>query len=108
MGLADTGLKTADSVYLTRKLGDAAQDVIINEDDCGTVNGITVRSIYEGDEEVVDLAQRIIGRVSCQTIVDAVDKKKKLVKANHIIDEPIAANIQRAAVDTLKIRSVVT
>src|SRR5204862_2170679 len=93
-GLAATALKTPDSGYLTRKLVDAAQDVIINEDDCGTVNGITVRSIYEGDEEVVDLAQRIIGRVSCQTIVDPVDKKKKLVKANQLIDEQIAANLQ--------------
>jgi DNA-directed RNA polymerase subunit beta' len=107
-GLADTALKTADSGYLTRKLVDAAQDVIINEPDCGTVNGITVRSIYEGDEEVVDLAQRIIGRVSCQTIVDPVDKKKKLVKANQLIDEQIAANLQRAGVEELKIRSVLT
>src|SRR5947207_1500441 len=107
-GLADTALKTADSGYLTRKLVDAAQDVIINEEDCGTVNGIVVRSIYEGDEEVVDLAQRIIGRVSCQTIVDPVDKKKKLVKANQLIDEQIAANLQRAGVEELKIRSVLT
>jgi DNA-directed RNA polymerase subunit beta' len=107
-GLADTALKTADSGYLTRKLVDAAQDVIINEDDCGTVNGITVRSIYEGDEEVVDLAQRIIGRVSCQTIVDPVDKKKKLVKANQLIDEQIATSLQRAGVEELKIRSVLT
>jgi DNA-directed RNA polymerase subunit beta' len=107
-GLADTALKTADSGYLTRKLVDAAQDVIINEDDCGTVNGIAVRSIYEGDEEVVDLAQRIIGRVSCQTIVDPVDKKKKLVKANQLVDEQIAANLQRAGVEELKIRSVLT
>jgi DNA-directed RNA polymerase subunit beta' len=107
-GLADTALKTADSGYLTRKLVDAAQDVIINEDDCGTVNGITVRSIYEGDEEVVDLAQRIIGRVSCQTIVDPVDKKKKLVKANQLIDEHIATSLQRAGVEELKIRSVLT
>src|SRR5439155_587175 len=79
-GLADTALKTADSGYLTRKLVDAAQDVIINEQDCGTVNGIVVRSIYEGDEEVVDLGQRIIGRVSCENIQDPVDKKKKIVK----------------------------
>src|SRR5260221_8580738 len=90
-GLADTALKTADSGYLTRKLVDAAQDVIINEPDCGTVNGIVVRSIYEGDEEVVDLGQRIIGRVSCETIADPVDKKKKIVKVNQYIDEKIAA-----------------
>src|SRR5436305_10849112 len=107
-GLADTALKTADSGYLTRKLVDAAQDVIINEPDCGTVNGIVVRSIYEGDEEVVDLAQRIIGRVSCETIADPVEKKKKLVKANQLIDEKIAADLQRIGVEELKIRSVLT
>ena len=107
-GLADTALKTADSGYMTRKLVDVAQDVIISEDDCGTTNGIWVRSIYEGDEEVVDLGERIIGRVSCQTIVDPVDKKKKLVKANQQIDEQIAASLQRAGVEEVKIRSVLT
>jgi DNA-directed RNA polymerase subunit beta' len=107
-GLADTALKTADSGYLTRKLVDAAQDVIINEADCGTVNGIVVRSIYEGDEEVVDLGQRIIGRVSCETIADPVEKKKKIVKANQYIDEKIAADLQRIGVESLKIRSVLT
>ena len=107
-GLADTALKTADSGYLTRKLVDASQDVIINEADCGTVNGIVVRSIYEGDEEVVDLAQRIIGRVSCETIADPVEKKKKIVKANQLIDEKVAAELQRVGVESLKIRSVLT
>src|SRR5881409_1112140 len=85
-GLADTALKTADSGYLTRKLVDAAQDVIINIEDCGTVNGIVVRSIYEGDEEVVDLSQRIVGRTSCETVKDPVTKKK-IIKANQMIDE---------------------
>src|SRR5437763_13704655 len=107
-GLADTALKTADSGYLTRKLVDAAQDVIINEPDCGTVNGIVVRSIYEGDEEVGDLGQRIIGRVSCETIADPVDKKKKVVKANQFVDEKTAADLQRVGVESLKIRSVLT
>jgi DNA-directed RNA polymerase subunit beta' len=107
-GLADTALKTADSGYLTRKLVDASQDVIINEEDCGTVNGIVVRSIYEGDEEVVDLTQRIIGRVSCETIADPVEKRKKIVKANQLIDEKIAAELQRVGVESLKIRSVLT
>jgi DNA-directed RNA polymerase subunit beta' len=107
-GLADTALKTADSGYLTRKLVDASQDVIINEQDCGTVNGIVVRSIYEGDEEVVDLSQRIIGRVSCETIADPVEKRKKIVKANQLIDEKIAAELQRVGVESLKIRSVLT
>src|ERR1035441_8218656 len=103
-GLADTALKTADSGYLTRKLVDASQDVIINEIDCETVNGIVVKSIYEGDEEVVDLATRIIGRVSCETIVDPVEKKKKIVKANQLIDEKIANDLQRIGVEQLKIR----
>ncbi len=107
-GLADTALKTADSGYLTRKLVDASQDVIINEDDCGTVNGIVVRSIYEGDEEVVDLATRIIGRVSCESVVDPVEKKKKIVKANQLIDEKIANDLMRIGVESLKIRSVLT
>ncbi len=107
-GLADTALKTADSGYLTRKLVDASQDVIINEEDCGTVNGIVVRSIYEGDEEVVDLATRIIGRVSCETIADPVEKKKKIVKANQLIDEKIANDLMRIGVESLKIRSVLT
>jgi DNA-directed RNA polymerase subunit beta' len=107
-GLADTALKTADSGYLTRKLVDAAQDVIINIEDCGTVNGIVVRSIYEGDEEVVDLSQRIVGRVSCETIADPVEKKKKIVRANQLIDEKIAGELQRIGVESLKIRSVLT
>ncbi|MEY2508538.1 MAG: DNA-directed polymerase subunit beta, partial [Verrucomicrobiota bacterium] len=106
-GLADTALKTADSGYLTRKLVDASQDVIINEMDCGTVNGIVVRSIYEGDEEVVDLSTRIIGRVSCESVVDPVTKKK-VVKANQLIDENIAAAIEKVGVESLKIRSVLT
>jgi DNA-directed RNA polymerase subunit beta' len=106
-GLADTALKTADSGYLTRKLVDASQDVIINELDCETVNGITVRAIYEGDEEVVDLPTRIIGRVSCETVVDPVTKKK-IIKANQLIDEPTAAAIEKIGVESLKIRSVLT
>jgi DNA-directed RNA polymerase subunit beta' len=106
-GLADTALKTADSGYLTRKLVDASQDVIINEMDCGTVNGITVKSIYEGDEEVVDLSTRIIGRVSCETVADPVTKKK-VIKANQLIDEPAAAAIEKIGVESLKIRSVLT
>src|ERR1700737_1888823 len=107
-GLADTALKTADSGYLTRKLVDASQDVIIVEPDCGTANGIVVRPIYEGDDEVVDLATRIVGRVSCETIVDPVDKKKKFEKANQHIDDKIANEPQRIGVEQLKIRSVLT
>ncbi len=76
-GLADTALKTADSGYLTRKLVDASQDVIINEPDCGTTQGIVVRPIYEGDEEVVDLATRIIGRVQLRTDQGSGDRRRR-------------------------------
>ncbi len=106
-GLADTALKTADSGYLTRKLVDCAQDVIITEEDCGTVNGIVVRSIYEGDEEVVDLGQRIVGRVSCESIVDPV-ANSKLVKPGQLIDEIVANQVVKIGVEQLKIRSVLT
>jgi len=106
-GLADTALKTADSGYLTRKLVDAAQDVIITSEDCGTVNGIVVRPIYEGDEEVVSLATRIIGRVSCETVKDPVGNIP-IIKANHLIDEEIAAALDKVGHEQIKIRSVLT
>jgi DNA-directed RNA polymerase subunit beta' len=106
-GLADTALKTADSGYLTRKLVDAAQDVIITGDDCGTVNGIVVRPIYEGDEEVVSLATRIIGRVSCETVKDPVTNTP-ILRANQLIDEEIAAALDKVGHEQLKIRSVLT
>ena len=106
-GLADTALKTADSGYLTRKLVDAAQDVIINEPDCGTTNGILVRAIYEGDEEVVDLSQRIIGRVSCETVKDPITGKA-LLKRDQLIEETMAQAIEKIGHEQLKIRSVLT
>ncbi|OHE77590.1 MAG: DNA-directed RNA polymerase subunit beta' [Verrucomicrobia bacterium RIFCSPHIGHO2_12_FULL_41_10] len=106
-GLADTALKTADSGYLTRKLVDASQDVIITEDDCGTVNGIVVSPIYEGDDEVVTLATRIVGRVSCETIKDSLTGKP-IVKINQLIDEQVAASLAKIGHEQLKIRSVLT
>src|SRR5258705_5190708 len=106
-GLADTALKTADSGYLTRKLVDAAQDVIIVEPDCGTGNGIFVRPIYEGDDEVVDLATRIVGRVSCETIGNPVTKET-IIKANQLIEEGQANALMKIGVEQLKIRSVLT
>ncbi|MBC8107519.1 MAG: DNA-directed RNA polymerase subunit beta'', partial [Anaerolineae bacterium] len=106
-GLADTALKTADSGYLTRKLVDASQDVIINEPDCGTVNGIIVKPIYEGDEEVVDLVTRINGRVTCETVKDPVTGKA-IVKKDQLIEELTAQAIEKVGVEQLKIRSVLT
>jgi DNA-directed RNA polymerase subunit beta' len=106
-GLADTALKTADSGYLTRKLVDASQDVIIYEEDCGTPLGIVVRPIYEGDEEVVDLPTRLIGRVSCETVKDPVSGEI-LLKKNTLIDEKTALAVEKIGIEQMKIRSVLT
>jgi DNA-directed RNA polymerase subunit beta' len=106
-GLADTALKTADSGYMTRKLVDVSQDVIVTEEDCGTVNGITLSSIYQGDEEIVDLKTRIYGRTSCETIHDPVDKSV-IIKAGQLASEKEAAHLAKIGVEKLKIRSVLT
>ena len=104
-GLADTALKTADSGYMTRKLVDVAQDVIVFEEDCGTVNGITVKSIYEGDEEVVDLKTRIYGRVSAEKVVNG---DEVVVEPGQLIDEVVANCLTNIGHEQLKIRSVLT
>ena len=106
-GLADTALKTADSGYMTRKLVDVSQDVIITEEDCGTVNGITLASIYQGDEEIVDLKTRIYGRTSCETIHDPVDKSI-IIKSGQVATEIEANHLMKIGVEKLKIRSVLT
>jgi DNA-directed RNA polymerase subunit beta' len=106
-GLADTALKTADSGYMTRKLVDVAHDVIITEEDCGTVKGIWVKAIYEGEDEIVKLKDRIFGRVSCDDIVDPVSGKV-VVAANELIDEAKAEAIEKLGQERVRIRSVLT
>src|SRR5437870_7033898 len=107
-GLADTALKTADSGYMTRKLVDVAQDVIVRAQDCGTSNGIWVQPIYEGEDEVVKLSERIIGRFSCDDIHDPLSPKTILAKANEEIDEVKARLVESSGVEKVKIRSVLT
>ncbi len=107
-GLADTALKTADSGYMTRKLVDVAQDVIIQEQDCGTTNGIWVQAIYEGEDEVVKLSERLVGRFACDDIVNPLNPKEILAKANEEIDEEKAKRIDGAGVERVRIRSVLT
>jgi len=106
-GLADTALKTADSGYMTRKLVDVSQDVIITEPDCGTNKGITVEAIYSGDEEAASLSLRIHGRVSCEKITDPVSQEV-IVKKGQLIDEKTAQAIENVGVQRLKIRSALT
>src|SRR5881396_1513489 len=107
-GLADTALKTADSGYMTRKLVDVAQDVIIREDDCGTTNGIWVQAIYEGEDEVVKLSERLVGRYSCDDVPNPQSPKESLVRANEEIDEVKAKEIEKAGIEKVRIRSVLT
>ncbi|MCD6134881.1 MAG: DNA-directed RNA polymerase subunit beta' [Candidatus Omnitrophica bacterium] len=106
-GLADTALKTADAGYLTRRLVDVAQEVIVVEEDCGTVNGITVSSIVEGDEVVVGLKERIVGRVALDNIVDVVTDEV-VVEAGEEITEEKADKIEALGIEKMRIRSVLT
>ena len=107
-GLADTALKTADSGYMTRKLVDVSQDVIIQEDDCGTTNGIWVSAVYEGEDEVVKLGDRLVGRFACDDIVNPTNPKEFLIRANEEIDENKAKAIETTGIDRMRIRSVLT
>ncbi|MFH0935915.1 MAG: DNA-directed RNA polymerase subunit beta' [Candidatus Omnitrophota bacterium] len=106
-GLADTALKTADAGYLTRRLVDVAQEVIVAEIDCGTLNGITVSAIIEGDEEVVSLKDRIVGRVALDNIVDIITDEV-IVEAGHEISEEKAEMIEKLGIEKIRIRSVLT
>ena len=106
-GLADTALKTADAGYLTRKLVDVSQDVIISQEDCNTVNGIEVSAIVEGDEVKATLASRVLGRTALYEIVDP-KTQETIVEANAEIDEAACERITKAGVETVWIRSGLT
>src|SRR6184192_3216389 len=106
-GLADTALKTADSGYLTRRLVDVAQDVIIHEQDCGTVDGIEARAIVESGEIIEPLRERIIGRVTLERITDPFSGEV-IIDVNEEITDDKASAIQDAGIEKVKIRSVLT
>jgi DNA-directed RNA polymerase subunit beta' len=110
-GLADTALKTSDAGYLTRRLVDVAQDLIVTEDDCGTHNGIRVRALKEvtpqGERELEPLRDRIIGRVTVEDVKDP-NTKKVLCRRNEEITEEIAREMEEAGLESVEIRSVLT
>ena len=106
-GLADTALKTADSGYLTRRLVDVAQDVIISEHDCGTLDGIEARAIVESGEIIEPLRDRIVGRVTLEEIVDPFNGEV-IVELNDEIDEDKASAVQEGGIEKVRIRSVLT
>ncbi|HXX29377.1 MAG TPA: DNA-directed RNA polymerase subunit beta' [Myxococcaceae bacterium] len=106
-GLADTALKTANSGYLTRRLVDVAQDAIITEYDCGTMDGLFIGALVEGGEVIEPLGERILGRVALDDVHDPVTGEV-LVRANEEIDEARVSKIENSGLDKVKIRSVLT
>ncbi|HET9768310.1 MAG TPA: DNA-directed RNA polymerase subunit beta', partial [Thermoanaerobaculia bacterium] len=106
-GLADTALKTADSGYLTRRLVDVAQDVIITEPDCGTIDGIFVGAIMEGGDILEPLRDRIVGRVAQEEVYDPLTGEL-LVEIGQEVTEDVAGAVQAAGLERMKIRSVLT
>ena len=106
-GLADTALKTADAGYLTRRLVDIAQDVVVNEEDCGTINGIEYRAVKNGDEIVERLSTRIAGRYTLERVLHPITKKV-IIDVNEYITDEIAEEIEAAGVESVKLRTVLT
>jgi DNA-directed RNA polymerase subunit beta' len=106
-GLADTALKTANSGYLTRRLVDVAQDAIITDFDCGTMDGVYIGALIEGGEIIEPMGDRILGRVALEDITDP-HTGEVLVKANEEIDENLVKKVESVAIDKVKIRSVLT
>jgi len=107
-GVDDKSRQTGDAGFLTRKLVDAAQDVVIREEDCGTVDRIWVQALDEGGKQIVTLADRIVGRVACGDIPNPLDVNKTIVCANQEINEDLTRAIDQAAIKTVKVRSVIT
>lgn len=106
-GLADTALKTADAGYLTRRLVDVSQDVIVNSEDCGTLRGVEVSALKKNDEIVESLGERIVGRVSLNDVYDPLTEEV-LVESGQLINETVANNIENSPVESIEVRSPLT
>ena len=106
-GLADTALKTADAGYLTRRLVDIAQDVVVTSDDCGTIMGLEMTALKEGEDIIEPLGDRIVGNVALEDVYDPIDGQL-LVEAGELIVEEAAEDVENAGIQSVKIRSVLT
>ncbi|MCQ2579504.1 MAG: DNA-directed RNA polymerase subunit beta' [Treponemataceae bacterium] len=106
-GLSDTALKTAEAGYLTRRLVDIAQDVVVNEDDCGTINGIEYSALKDGDKIVESLKDRIVGRFTLERVLHPITREV-ICGVNEYITDEIAAKIEDAGVESVKLRTVLT
>ena len=112
-GLADTALKTADAGYLTRRLCDVAQDVTITEEDCGTIMGLEISALKEGEDIIEPLAERIVGNVAAEDVedpqlLDDSGRRALLVESGSMISEDVAKAIEESGIESVKIRSVLT
>ena len=106
-GLADTALKTANSGYLTRRLVDVTQDLVVTEDDCGTTNGVEMRALVEGGEVIQALRDRVLGRVTATDVVNP-DDGEVVIAAGTLIDEDCCDLIEKLAIDMVKVRTPLT
>ncbi len=106
-GLADTALKTANSGYLTRRLVDVTQDLVVTEEDCGTVNGVAMRALVEGGEVIEALRDRILGRVAAQDVIDP-DTQDALYASGTLFDEDAVERIEQLGIDEVKVRTPLT
>ena len=106
-GLADTALKTANSGYLTRRLVDVTQDLVITEDDCGTENGFAIKALVEGGEVIEPLRERILGRVTVEDIIDP-DTQESVIFSGSLLDEDLVDLIDKLGVDEVKVRTPLT
>ncbi|WP_097462451.1 DNA-directed RNA polymerase subunit beta' [Mangrovitalea sediminis] len=107
-GLADTALKTANSGYLTRRLVDVAQDLVVTQPDCGTNDGLLMTPLIEGGDVVVPLGDRVLGRVTARDVYTPIDKENAVVAAGTLLDEKTVETIEKAGVDEIWVRSAIT
>ncbi len=105
-GLADTALKTADAGYLTRRLVDVSQDIVITEDDCGTLMGIEIAALKEGEKTIEPLGDRIVGRTTAEDVID--ERGEIICESGSLIDDVLAMRIEESGIESLKIRSILS
>src|SRR5207249_6287519 len=106
-GLADTALKTANSGYLTRRLVDVTQDLVVTEDDCGTTQGVAMKALIEGGEVIEALRERILGRVAASDIVNA-ETQETIYEAGTLLGEDVVDHIESTGIDEVKVRTPLT
>jgi len=105
-GLADTALKTADAGYLTRRLVDVAQDIVVTEPDCGTLRGVEILPLKEGEKTIESLAERIVGRTSAEDIIDG--RGELILEAGKVVDKEMSVQIEEAGIQSVLMRSVLS